>query len=93
MSAPPAENRIRFDKTINLGHILTMGTFLVAILVQWNVMDKRVTVLEESRQTQRERDAVQDNTTKEKAQEVKEALNDLKRSVEKLSDKMEFSPK
>lgn len=85
----PTPDRVRFDKTINLGHILTMGTFLVAILLQWNVMDKRVTVLEESRTTQRERDAAQDADRKDKAQEVKEALTDLKRSVEKLADKME----
>lgn len=85
---PPPENRIKFDKTINLGHVLTIISFLGLTLTQWNMMDKRVVVLEEFRSTQRERDTSQDTTTREKAQEVKDALADLKRSVEKLADKM-----
>ncbi len=88
MSTPVPENRIRFDKTINLGHVLTIVSFLLLTLTQWNMMDKRVVVLEEARSTQRERDTNQDTITREKAQEVKDALADLKRSVEKLSDKM-----
>lgn len=84
----PPDNRIRFDKTINLGHVLTIISFLGLTLTQWNMMDKRVVVLEEFRATQRERDTSQDTITREKAQEVKDALSDLKRSVEKLADKL-----
>lgn len=82
------ENRVRFDKTINLGHILTMISFLLLTLTQWNMMDKRVVVLEEFRATQRDRDTSQDTLTREKAQEVKDTLGELKRSVEKLADRM-----
>lgn len=85
---PPPENRIKFDKTITLGHMLTIASFLGLTLVQWSTMDKRVVVLEEFRLAQRDRDTSQDTTTREKAQEVKDALADLKRSVEKLADKM-----
>lgn len=88
MDSPPEESRVRFDKTINLGHVLTMISFLFLTLTQWNMMDKRVVVLEEFRATQRERDSTQDAITREKAQEVKDALSDLKRSIEKLTDKM-----
>lgn len=87
MASPP-ENRIRFDKTINLGHILTMGMFLVTIMTGWNMMDKRLLVLEEARASQRERDATQDTTMRENQQVVKEALTDLRRSVEKVADKL-----
>lgn len=86
MTAP--ENRIKFDKTINLGHVLTIISFLMLTVTQWNMMDKRVVILEEFRATQRERDTSQDTITREKAQEVKDALAGLTRSVEKLSDKM-----
>ncbi len=85
---PPPDNRIRFDKTINLGHVLTIVSFLGLTLTQWNMMDKRVVVLEEFRTAQRDRDTSQDTTTREKAQEVKDALGELKRSVEKLADKL-----
>lgn len=87
MSAPP-ENRIKFDKTINLGNLISMGAFLLALMVQWNMMDKRVLVLEEARAAQRERDSNQDNSTKESFQAVKEALGDLRRSVERVADKV-----
>lgn len=82
------ENRVRFDKTINLGHVLTIATFLLLTLTQWNMMDKRVVVLEEFRLSQRERDATQDAASKDKFQEVKDALTDIKHSVEKLGDKL-----
>ncbi len=87
MSAPP-DSRVKFDKTINLGHLLTMGAFLLTAMVQWNMMDKRVLVLEEARAAQRERDANQDTSAKESAQFVKEALTDLRRSVERVADKV-----
>ena len=87
MPTPP-DNKIRFDKTINLGHILTALAFMVTAMVSWNVMDKRVTVLEESRMAQRERDTTQDLTSKDKFQEVRDALIDLRRSVEKVSDQV-----
>lgn len=87
MPTPP-DNRFRFDKTVNLGHILTMGMFLVTIMAGWNMMDKRLLVLEEARAAQRDRDAVQDSNAKENQQTIKEALTDLRRSVEKVADKV-----
>lgn len=88
MASPQSENRIRFDKTVNLGHVLTFVGFLVATGVSWSTLDKRVAVLEAAMVMQRERDAMQDSANKDKFQEVKEALNDLKRSVEKVADKV-----
>jgi hypothetical protein len=85
---PPPDNRIRFDKTITLGNLISMGMFCMAIVVGWSSMDKRVLVLEEARTAQRERDATQDSTLKEGQQSVKEALADLRRSVEKLADRV-----
>lgn len=82
------ESRVKFDKTINLGHILTFAGFIMVALTQWNVMDKRVVVLEEARQAQRERDQSQDTSTKEKFQEVRDALTELKHGVEKVADKI-----
>ena len=84
----PKDNKIRFDRTINLGHVLTIVSFTVVTLMQWNVMDKRVAVLEEARQAQKERDATQDMVARDKFQEIKEVLNDLRRSVEKVADKV-----
>ncbi len=78
--------KVRFDPTINLGHVLTVIAFIGTAMVSWNVID--VLVLEEFRQGQRERDHGQDVAGKEKYNEVREALNDLRRSVEKVADKV-----
>lgn len=82
------ERKFRFDMTINIGHVLTVLGFLVAGTAAWNAMDKRVLVLEEARLSQRDRDAAQDSISRDKFQEVKDSLVDLRRSVEKLSDKL-----
>lgn len=82
------EDRFRFEKTINLGHLLTMAVMIAAVMGSWSLLDKRVVVLEEARQAQRDRDQTQDASSKEKFQEVRDALIDLRRSVEKVSDKV-----
>jgi hypothetical protein len=81
-------NRVRFDKTINLGHIISALLMLASVMFSWSVMDKRVVVLEEARAAQRERDTAQDLVSRDKFQEVKDALQDLRRAVEKVSDKV-----
>lgn len=88
MAVPQPDNRIRFDRTVNLGHILTFIGFLITAGVGWSTMDRRVSVLEERVAVQRERDAMQDAAAKDKFQEVKEAIADLKRSVERVADKV-----
>lgn len=81
-------NRFRFDKTINLGHVLTMVGMLGLTMATWSLLDKRVVVLEEARAAQRDRDTAQDLVSRDKFGEVRDALLDLRRSVEKVSDKV-----
>ncbi len=82
------DNRIKFDKTINLGHILTMLAMIAAVMASWSLMDKRVVVLEEARNAQRDRDQAQDQASRDKFQEVRDALMDVRRAIEKVSDKV-----
>ena len=82
------DTRIKFDRTINLGHVLTAISMVVAVMVTWSLMDKRVVVLEEARAAQRERDNVQDVANREKFQEVRDTMIDLRRAVEKVADKV-----
>jgi len=82
------DRRIKFDRTINLGHVVTAVSMIVAVMVSWSLMDKRVVVLEEARAAQRERDTVQDASNRERFQEVRETLTDLRRAVEKVADKV-----
>jgi len=38
---------IQFDRRIDLGHLIAMMTFIGGLFLQWNIMDKRVTLAEE----------------------------------------------
>lgn len=94
MNAPQMESRrqgIRFDNTINLGHILTFLGFLITITVSWSTLDKRVVVLEESRKAQAVLDNAQDNRSAEKFTEIRETLGEIKRSVDRVNDRLERS--
>jgi hypothetical protein len=80
---------VRFDNTINLGHLLTFAGFLVTIMVSWTTLDKRVVVLEESRKAQAVLDHAQDNRSAEKFAEIRETLGEIKRSVDRVNDRLE----
>ena len=80
---------VRFDNTINLGHVLTFLGFLLTIMVTWTTLDKRVVVLEESRKAQATIDSAQDLRTNEKFFEIKDALGEIKRAVERTNEKLE----
>lgn len=88
----PARSGVRFDPTINLGHVLTFIGFLLTALLTWSSMDKRVTVLEEARKVQESRDLAQDSRLSEKMGEIRDSLTELKRGVEQVRDRLEKRP-
>ena len=81
--------RVRFDNTINLGHILTFLGFMVTIMATWSTLDKRVVVLEESRKAQAVLDHAQDDRSAEKFTEIRETLGEIKHSVARVNDRLE----
>lgn len=80
---------IRFDPTINLGHVITFIGFIVAIFVSWTTLDKRVLVLEESRNTQAHIDKTQDMVLGQQMQQIRESLTDLKNGVQRVNDRLD----
>lgn len=87
-ATPPERGGFHLNKNIDLGHVITVIIMLAGLMVQWNMMDKRVAVLEEARSVQRDRDQTQDALMKDKFQEVREALAILTRAVEKVVDNL-----
>ena len=83
---------VRYDNTINLGHVLTFLGFLLTIMVTWTTLDKRVVVLEESRKTQAMLDTAQDMRSSDKFGEIKDTLGEIKRTVERVNEKLEKRP-
>lgn len=86
---PVKKRGITFDATINLGHILTFVGFLITGFMAWQTMDKRVIILEQTTRLQELRDKNQDSEQSSMALHINESLIDIKRSVEKLSDKID----
>ena len=80
---------LKFDPTINAGHLLTFAGFLLTGFIGWTTLDKRVVVLEEQRKAQEARDTSQDSRSAEKFGEVRETLSDIKRTLEIVRDKIE----
>lgn len=89
MSTPQLDphRRIRFDGTINLGHVLTMVTFIAAGVIGWNAMDKRITVLEEARMVQQQIDKRQDEDRNEMKRTVREDMKEIIRKVDILVER------
>ena len=88
----PQGGRLRFDPTINAGHLLTFAGFIVAGFVGWTTLDKRVVVLEEQRKSQEVRDQSQDSRSSEKFGEIRETMQDIKRTVEIVRANLEKRP-
>lgn len=85
----PVKKGIRFDPTINLGHLLTFFGFIFVVMAAWSTMDKRVTILEENKLLQKQIDVSQDSRNTEVAQQVRDAITRLDKQVERLADNLD----
>lgn len=81
------QKRIRFDGTINLGHVLTFVGFIATGAGMWMAMDKRVAVLEEVRVTQRMIDNRQDTELAESKRTVREDLKEISNKLDRLIER------
>lgn len=84
-----ARKGIKFDSTINLGHMITFIGFLITIMVTWSTLDKRVVVLEESRKAQELRDSGQDQRNADQMSGIRETLVEIKTNVIGLREKLD----
>jgi hypothetical protein len=75
---------VKFDRTINLGHILTIISFCIAGFAAWSTMDKRVQALEIAAAAQEKRDAGQDTY-------VRETVNRIERMIERIADRIDHT--
>lgn len=83
----PSERKIRFDATVNLGHILTFIGFIGTGAIAWSTMDKRVVVLEEARVTQQQIDRKQEEAISEQRRTVREDLKEISQKLDRLIEK------
>ena len=83
---------MKFDNTINLGHVLTFLGFLITIMVTWTTLDKRVVVLEEGRKAQAMLATAQEMRTTEKFFEITDTLREIRREVKETNTRLERKP-
>lgn len=81
--------KIKFDATINLGHILTFIGFVSIGVAMYQKVDTRIVILEENRKTQEVRDLNQDRIMDNSMREIRDTVTEIKKSVERLSDKID----
>lgn len=89
MTDPQVKPGIRFDPTINLGHVLTFLGFLIAIFAAWVNLDKRVVILEENKRTQHQIDKAQDQLLQQNLIQIRETLNDMRTGINRLNDRID----
>lgn len=82
-------NRIKFDPTVNLGHVLTFVGFIVAGFGAWATLDKRLVILEENRRTQVLVDQNQDQRVGYMNETVQALLARIEGQVTRLNDRLD----
>ncbi len=74
MDTPPERKRIHWDRSVNIGNILsTVASIVISlifVLESWYTMDKRVAVLETN------------NQVKESLADIKHSIEDLRRDIQ-----------
>lgn len=86
--APPDHHKgVKFDATINLGHMLTFAGFVIAGFTAWSTLDKRVTVIEERASFQSQIDRNQDANLAANMAVIKESLGEIKLQVARLGER------
>lgn len=79
------ERRLKFDPTINAGHILTFVAMVIAVMSSYSLLDKRIGVLEEKAQSAVAVQTERQGEQKEALKEIKQDIKDLQRTVNDIS--------
>ncbi|MFZ6801918.1 hypothetical protein [Undibacterium sp. Di24W] len=87
MQEKEPEKRIKFDATINLGHVLTFLGFIGTIGSFWQSVDKRIVVLEQARVVQSETDHRHDAERAEIKKTMREDLREINAKLDRLIEK------
>lgn len=84
--------RVRFDPTVNLGHLLSLASFLVAGLLAYTDLRERIVVQEVRHQQVQAEIAADKARTGEVLRDLREDLKDVKRGVDTLAAQRRGGP-
>lgn len=83
----PLNKRVRFDPTINLGHLLTFIGFIAGGVGIYQTLDRRLTTLEVQDQVQAIESARQEQRINNSLSEIKEDVREARRGIERLQER------
>ena len=83
------EGTVKYDPTINFGHILTLIVTVGMVVTAWVNLDKRVVVLEQQTVSQAMRDRHQDELLVTQSNQIRESLNEVKSYLQRLDNRLE----
>lgn len=86
-TAASALRKVRFDGTVNLGHILTFVGLIFIGFSAWTGMDKRVLVLEEDRRAKAELTAAKDQVLKEQLTGITAAISKVDERLQRFTER------
>lgn len=75
---------LKFDPTINAGHILTFAAMAAGVMTSYAMLDKRIGVLEERSNSAVIQATDRQLEQKESLREIKSDVKDLQRSVNEI---------
>ena len=82
---PKERRRVRFDPTINLGHILTFCGFIIAGMGAWSTLDRRVTIVEQAVPAITVQSDIRDKQTQQALANLRNDIHDVQSSVNSLN--------
>lgn len=86
---PPHEKQhFKFEPTINLGHVISLISFLLAGLGAWQALDKRLVVVEQMQLNQVNTDKRQDAQLDETKKIVREDLKEISGKLDRIAEKI-----
>jgi hypothetical protein len=88
LDVSPLDRKVRFDNTINLGHILTFLGFIATGAIAWSTMDKRVVVLEEAKINQIVIDHRQEAMLDDQRKTAREDLREVNQKLDRLLERV-----
>ncbi|MFD2754283.1 hypothetical protein [Comamonas terrae] len=85
MSDLQPHSRVKFDPTVNLGHVLTFIGFMTAGITAYGTLDKRVSLIESQAAIASSHVRDQDSRLKETLSDIRADVKDLQRTVNNMS--------
>lgn len=83
--AASARRKVKFDGTINLGHVLTFAAFIVGGLSAYGTLEKRLTLLEAKASQLEQSNASTEARMRETLTEIRLDVKDARRAIDDVS--------